>query len=247
MRSIAILSMLLAGSVHAAEPDPAAEAAVERQLKNNLKLLGLAFHNYHDIFNRFPPAEVPGPDPEITPLLRPQGQQIRLNGAPETWRKQWDAWIEADGYRLRDRWDNESNLAFLKRIPDALRHPRDIADSTSTGFVVVTGDGSAFSKDRFPKGIAQQDIKDGTSNTLLVAEAKCGIPWTATDDLELDAKRPFPKLGGFGPPQTFILTCDGAVHRLQPDVRDPDLRALTTVAGRDTFAIPGIPWTARRP
>jgi beta-lactamase regulating signal transducer with metallopeptidase domain len=169
---------------------------------NNLKQLALAMHNYHDKHAHFPQAVVMGPDGK----------------APHSWRVELLPFLEAqalfDAYKMNEAWDSENNKKVLEQMPHVFRSPHDDPKSTNSGYYVLVGPGTIFEG---PEGIKISDITDGTSNTLMVVEAKRSIPWTKPEDIRYDPDKPVPELGGFVKGEFAAALADGSAHRFQAE------------------------------
>ncbi len=179
--------------------------------RNNLKMLALAMHNYHDTQKHFPAAVVMGPDGKT----------------PHSWRVELLPYLEQkvlyDQYRMDEPWDSPANKKILEQIPDVFRSPYDDPNSTNSGYYVLNGPGTIFEG---TKGIGIADIKDGTSNTLLVVESKQNIPWTKPEDIPFDPNKPLPKIGGFVKGQFLAVLADGFARPFETEKVKDQLKWL---------------------
>ncbi len=167
------------------------ETAQRMQNINNLKQIGLAFHNYLAANNHFPPAVVMGPDGKT----------------PHSWRVELLPYLDQqalfESYKMDEPWDGPNNIKLSKKIP-AVYGGSD-SDSAKGCFVYVfKGPKSIFESEA---GCQIQDVTDGTSNTILAFEMPMDTPWTKPDDIEFDPEKPLPPLKG------------GTARRIQRAVR----------------------------
>ncbi|MGQ0635883.1 MAG: DUF1559 family PulG-like putative transporter [Planctomycetaceae bacterium] len=180
---------------------PARVAARLSHSKNNLKLIGLAFHNYCDAHGRFPPAARYGRDGNGN------------SQHPHSWRVAILPFIDQTAlyneYKFDEPWDSPANKKVLDKMPAPFRDPNDPQGSTNASYFVLTGEGTVFPDG---DGTKLRDILDGTSNTLLVVEVKQDIPWTKPEDIPYAADKPVPKLGGQYDFGFFAVLCDGSVR-----------------------------------
>jgi hypothetical protein len=196
-----------------ADDDPDARA----KSTNNLKQIGLAFHNYHSTKNFFPPAAVLGGD--STPLL--------------SWRVLILPYVEQqdlyERFHMDEAWDSPHNKELLAKMPSVYAPVvvKEGMPENSTYYQGFKGTGCTFDGE---SGQPIASFTDGTSNTLMVVEAEKLVPWTKPVDLILDddKEKPLPKLGGQFEGGTTALFCDGAVRFLKKDIAPETLRALIT-------------------
>ena len=192
----------------------ARKGAAAMARKNNMKQIGLAFHNYHDVYNHFPAADGNGENG--------QGKKTGLS-----WRVQLLPFVEQAGlyqqFNLDEDWDSPHNKALIEKMPDVYK-VEGVDKPGYTSVHVFVGDDTGM---RLEDGTNLRDFTDGTSNTLLavVAGPEAAEVWTKPGGLEFDPNDPKKILGTLGE-EFLVLMCDGSVRFLKSDIDDVVLRNL---------------------
>ncbi|HEY8506695.1 MAG TPA: DUF1559 domain-containing protein [Gemmataceae bacterium] len=195
-----------------------------RVSQNNLKQIGLAIHNYHDV-NGHLPANVVGKDGKVLlswrVLLLPYLEQEELY-------KQ---------FKLDEPWDSEHNRKLVEKMPEVFRSPvQDRKLVGKTTYLAPVGKDTIFPGEP----IRIQDISDGTSNTIMVVEASDprAVIWTRPDDLPVGGDDPLPDLTGHYMDGFNALFGDGSVRFVSASIDPKTLRALFTRNGGEVTEIP---------
>lgn len=199
---------------------PSFLAAKEAQRKSaslrNIRTMGIAFHNFHDVHKAFPASKNLGQDRKY----------------PASWRVELLPYLDQAAlykqYRFDEPWDSENNRQLLEKMPAVYRNQSAEPGSTSTGYVALVGPQTAVGETR---GNRYLDITDGTSNTLLIVESATEIPWTKPEDVPYAADKPIPALGGVHADGFVGLLADGSSRFFQSDTKEATLRALISRNG----------------
>jgi hypothetical protein len=235
------------------------DAAAMEQSVNNLKQIGLAMHNFHDVYKSFPPAVIFGPDGKPwhswRVLILPFVEQAQLYGR----------------YRFDEPWDGPHNKELLREMPAIYHDPvYSGAQDTFTHYAAITGPGTAFPLEpRKPtaygstRGLTAamagfRNFLDGTSNILLVGSVspERKIPWMKPEDVTWNDNFPgMGQPGGFAAPYKarghavgIFLRGDGSVTAIRDDVSPADWRNLWQVAdGHPLGEIPQLPTSTQGP
>ena len=187
-------------------------------------MIGLAFHNYHDVYGKFPGAG--RARPEV-----PVGLSWRVHLLP---------FLDQAGlyaqFRLDEAWDSEHNKLLIEKMPEVFKLP-GVDESGKTSIHVLTGPGAPFADDACP---ALTQFTDGTSVTFLALMAgpdKAEI-WTKPGGLDFDPENPIKALGNLTGESFIALLADGSVRMVNKNIDATTLRRLFQLADGEPVQAP---------
>jgi len=223
-------------------------AAKTTQSRNQMKQITLALHNYLSAHGHFPPAIVLGPDGKPWHSWRvfvlPFMEQASLN----------------DAYRFTEPWNSEHNMKIAETILPMYNDPiHDDPKSNFAHYAAAVGDDTVLSTIQFDgteEGLKIalkdctnfQDIKDGTSSTIMVGTINPSekIVWTEPRDVEVDREQfELSSPGSFSTPHditpqneagvALFGMGDGAIQKVSAHINPKVLKALFTKSGMENF------------
>lgn len=200
-QQLTMLAPMIAMSVQNAR-QTARQAAQRVSGQNNLKQVGLALHNFHSAWGRFPNA-VPK-DPSGKPLLSWRVHILEFLGPAELQLFQ--------RFNLDEPWDSPTNRPLLAEMPDVYKSPGSNLSAGQTQVQLPVGPGTIFENG---EGRRFRDITDGTSNTILVVETlpSNAVNWTEPVDWTFDPQDPMAGLSSGGQPFNAVFA-DGRAAKL---------------------------------
>jgi hypothetical protein len=217
--SIPVAAALLLPAV-----DAARKAAQRVASTNNLKQIALAVHMYHTTHGKLPADIV---DEEGKPLL--------------SWRVQLLPYLEQqalyDAMKLDEPWDSEHNIKFAETIIATYQSPGYENTTGKTYYQAIkNGNGMIVTPTKgddgkVTRGLSFADVKDGMSNTAMVAEVAEPVVWSKPADFVPDEKDAFKGLSSLRDGVILMAFGDGSVQAVSDSIDPETLKAIFTRSG----------------
>ncbi|HEY2785825.1 MAG TPA: DUF1559 domain-containing protein [Fimbriiglobus sp.] len=188
---------------------------------NNLKLIGVACHNFHDAYG-FLPSDIT--DKAGKPLL-----SWRVRILPYLGRDDLVALYKS--FKLDEAWNGPTNFPLLKKLPTAYTPVRVKAKVGMTYYQGFAGPGAVFDPKNRRLTLTKISSEDGTSQTALVVEGGLAVEWTKPADVPFAPKKELSRLGGQFDGAFAMLFCDGSVMRVKDDYDVRTMKAVITWNG----------------
>ena len=204
---------------------------MEIQKAEQLRLVGLALHNFHDAFRGFPTAYSTAQ--EGTPLLSWRVHILPYMNEIELYQQ----------FRLDEPWDSPHNKKLIRKIPDIYKA---FGDAEGRIGLMANGDPNQGVivkplKNGQNRGISLRLIMDGTSNTAMVftVDPSRWTEWTKPEAFQVDRN-----VIDWLVENSFILcTADGASRRI--DAGQMSREDIKNVMDRQDGNRVRIPWNNR--
>jgi hypothetical protein len=207
------------------------------QVAKHLREIAVAMHNYHSDHGHLPQAARFGADGK--PLLSWRVLLLPYLGQKPLYEQ----------FKLDEPWDSAHNKPLLAKIPPVYLHTEADTDAAAglTHYQVFTNPAQPeanrsyqfappFILDpKFKLSLQELSKEDGTSNTILLAEARRSVPWSKPEDLLVEHdSAALPTVGAAAKGDDFFAVfCDGAVQlvrRMQGE-KDPGIMLLRQIIG----------------
>ncbi len=227
--AVGLAFMMVCGGILVALMFPAVQAAREAARRtscaNNLKQIGLAMHNYHDVYGSLPPAYT-----------------VDEDGRPlHSWRTLILPFMEQQAlYQKIDfskPWDAPENRQISQTVVPTYHCPSTVTDPAMTTYVAVIDPRGIMSG---PEPTVIRQVSDGLANTILLVETSPdhAVNWMSPDDIDLQRflDRGATHQQGAHPGGTHLLIGDGAVKFLADSAAAPLREALVTKDGNEDLS-----------
>lgn len=197
-----------------------AMAAAERtQIRNDLKQIGVAMHQYEAEHGQLPDTYIK--DEGGYPLLSWRVRLLPYMDEQELYEQ----------FKLDEPWFSTHNRKLISQMPDVYQSPHLEKDEHKTPYLLPVADGTLFSRG---KGVKLSEIIDGESNTIMVVEASDDqtVVWTKPEDLTIDLESP-QEMVSSERGLCLTLMADGSVQVFGKSISTKILVALLTFAGQE--------------
>ena len=226
--------------------DDAAEKAARAEAIKRLKQLGVAMHQFESGVQFLPGG--------LADTKGQPGLSWRVLILPNLGVEEAKLYEQ---FKLTEPWDSEHNKTLIAKMPKVFESPGKAAPEGKTYLRSFVGETAILppppppaktapnptqpGTPHFLLGRPSATIQDGSSNTLLVAEAAEPVEWTKPDELAFPGAPgapnppPVPKLGGPFAGGFHALMCDGTAHFFPSTLSEKTLRAMITVNGGEVL------------
>jgi hypothetical protein len=213
-----VMVALLLPAVQAAR-----EAARRMQSMNNMKQIGIAMHNYHDTYKKFPAQAIY--DDNGKPLLSWRVQILPFIGQAQLYER----------FKLDEPWDSPHNIELSKIVVEAYSNPN--LPGNKTTYLAPAGQGMIMDGDK-QRRIAE--ITDGTSYSIMLLEAnrEQAVIWTKPEDLAVDVDNPMQGLGKVRAGIFMAGFADGSIHVISNEVDREVLKYMFQIQDDQAFEFP---------